>query len=386
MLWLPLMADPFFLPGIQSPNSMARTGTLSTAHGKVETPVFMPVGTAGSVKAVVPRDLIELGAQIILGNAYHLYLRPGLDIIKEAGGLHPFINWQGPMLTDSGGFQVWSLKHIRKITEDGVEFASHIDGSRIFFSPENVMESQQIIGADIIMAFDECIPYPCSQDKVALSVARTFKWTKRAKEWLDVHPPVYGHPQRLFGIIQGGMYKEERKFAVEQLIELDLPGYAAGGLSVGEPIADMYSMTEYCMGLMPAHKPRYVMGVGTPKDLLTMIGYGVDMFDCVIPTRNARNGMVWTWEGVLHYKAARYAHSLDEPLDSKCSCYTCRNFSRGYLRHLFKAHELAVFQLSSIHNLQFFCDLMKTARDKICLGEFETWSKILLEKWEDPVP
>ncbi len=376
----------FFQITAQDPQGAARCGLLQTAHGPVETPVFMPVGTAGTVKAVNPDALRDLGARIILGNTYHLYLRPGTDLIEKAGGLHRFAAWKGALLTDSGGFQIWSLKTLRKISEKGVTFRSHIDGSSHLFTPESVMRAQRQIGADIIMAFDECTPYPATPAEVDHSLALTQRWTERAVEWLAANPPLHGYPQRFFGIVQGGMYPEARAAAVEHLVELDLPGYALGGLSVGEPAEIMYEVAGQCAPLLPPDKPRYIMGVGTPSNLLNLVGLGFDMFDCVMPTRNARNGQVFTWEGVYNYKARRYAEDLDSPLDKDCSCYTCRNFSRAYLRHLFHAGESLVLQLASIHNLHFYCALMNAARERIRQGNFGFWSRGLLQKWASSIP
>jgi len=360
----------------------ARAGVLHTDHGVIPTPVFMPVGTAGAVKAVSPRSLTELGAKIILGNTYHLYLRPGCDLIAKAGGLHKFAAWNGAMLTDSGGFQVWSLETLRKISEKGVEFRSHIDGSKHLFTPESVMEAQRKIGADIIMAFDECTPYPATPAEVDKSLALTQRWTERALEWLALNPELHGYKQRFFGIVQGGMLKEARGRAIEHLVTLDLPGIALGGLSVGEPAEIMYEVADFCTQILPPDKPRYVMGVGTPSNLVNLIRLGIDMFDCVLPTRNARNGTVYTWEGTFHFKAARYARELDKPFDEKCGCYTCKNFSRAYLRHLFVAGEILAMELASIHSLHFFQDLMAECRRRILDQSFDAWSLELLRTWE----
>ncbi len=375
---------PHFKLATTSPGSAARAGTLHTDHGEIETPVFMPVGTQGSVKGITPRDLKDADARIILGNTYHLYLRPGCEIIAEAGGLHRFIGWDRAMLTDSGGFQVWSLDELRKISAKGVEFRSHIDGSKHMFTPEAVMEHQRRIGADIIMAFDECTPYPATPEQVTKSLKFTQAWTERALEWLATHPPLHGYDQAFFGIVQGGMYPESRLAAIEHLLPFDLPGYALGGLSVGEPAEIMYSVAETCTRVMPVHKPRYVMGVGTPENLLELVKRGVDMFDCVLPTRNARNGTVYTWAGPLHYKAARHARELDIPLDAKCSCYTCKNFSRAYLRHLFHAGEIAALHLATLHSVHFFVSLMREARNHILAGDYETWSHDLMQSWRKP--
>jgi queuine tRNA-ribosyltransferase len=377
------MSLPFFSLESTSGSSKARAGRIRTAHGEIETPVFMPVGTAGAVKALSPQRVEETGSNIILGNTYHLYLRPGCDLLERAGGLHRFANWKRSLLTDSGGFQVWSLETLRKITEEGVEFRSHIDGSKHLFTPESVMEAQRKIGADIIMAFDECTPYPATPAETQKSLGLTQRWTERALEWLAKHPPLHGYPQFFFGIVQGGMHPESRQAAIEHLKPLDLPGYALGGLSVGEPAEIMYEVADFSTRFMPADKPRYVMGVGTPTNLLELIERGVDMFDCVLPTRNARNGTVYTWDGALHYKAARHAQELDIPLDARCACYTCRNFSRAYLRHLFVAGEFLAFELASLHTLTFYRDLMKEARKQILAGTFEGWKRELTTKWVD---
>lgn len=356
-------------------NTSARRGRVHTAHGVIETPTFMPVGTAASVKAINPDQLEDLGAQIILGNTYHLYLRPGTELIAKAGGLHKFENWKRPLLTDSGGFQVWSLKGMRKISKEGVEFRSHIDGSKHLFTPESVMKAQRDIGADIIMAFDECTPYPATEDEVRKSLNFTKNWTERAVNYLNENPTIHDYDQALFGIVQGGMYPEFRQEAIEHLKTLDLPGFALGGLSVGEPAQTMYQVAEMCHPHLPEDKPRYVMGVGTPANLLELIDRGMDMFDCVMPTRNARNGMVFTSKGLLSYKAAKFAQDLDTPLDENCDCYTCKNFSRAYLRHLFRAQEQLVMSLASIHNLHFYNNLMAQARKHIELGTFKEWKE-----------
>ena len=372
---------PTFFEIQSDASSRARAGSLHTDHGDIPTPVFMPVGTAGAVKAISPRSLKETGARIILGNTYHLYLRPGCDLIEKAGGLHRFSAWDRALLTDSGGFQVWSLETLRKITEEGVEFRSHIDGSPHMFTPESVMQAQRQIGADIIMAFDECTPYPATPQEVDKSLGLTQRWTERAMEWLATHPPLHGYSQQFFGIVQGGMHKEARGRAVEHLLTLDTPGIALGGLSVGEPAEVMYEVADYCTGILPFGKPRYVMGVGTPANLVNLVRLGVDMFDCVLPTRNARNGTVFTWDGPLHYKAARHAAELDQPVDRNCGCYTCKNFSRAYLRHLFVAGEILAMELATIHSLHFYQELMTECRRQILTGTFENWSRDLLNKW-----
>jgi len=356
-----------------SQHSSARLGLLKTAHGEVPTPIFMPVGTAASVKAVSPRDLQEMEAKIILANTYHLHLRPGTPLIAKMGGIHKFCSWHGPVLTDSGGFQVWSLKELRKIKENGVEFRSHLDGSKHFFSPESVMQAQREIGADIIMAFDECTPYPSTEQEAQKSLDYTKRWTRAAKEWLTGNPPLHGYDQQFFGIIQGGIHPELRLQSIEELKQIDPDGYAIGGLSVGEPEETMYQMAAFCTQHVPQTRPRYIMGVGTPWNMLELILRGIDMFDCVMPTRNARNGMLFTSKGVLHYKSAIHKESK-APIDDACTCYTCRNFSRAYLRHLIHSNELLALQLASIHNLHFYLHLMHQSREKISAGTFEEWA------------
>lgn len=356
-----------------SAKSKARLGILHTDHGDVNTPIFMPVGTEATVKAVTPRDLHELKAEIILANTYHLYLRPTTPRIAKAGGIHKFMGWNGPVLTDSGGFQVWSLKELRKITPEGVEFRSILDGSKHFFSPQSVMNAEREIGADIIMALDECTPFPSTAKEAEHSLAYTLKWTAEAMEWLKEHPPIHGYNQQFFGIVQGGMHKDLRKKAIERLIELDPDGYAMGGLSVGEPTETMYEIADYCTDYIPANHARYVMGVGTPWNLLELIARGVDMCDCVMPTRNARNGMLFTSEGILRYKAARHSEEFDKPVDKNCDCYCCKNFSRAYLRHLHHAGESLGFTLASIHNLHFYLHLMQQAKEHIANDTFEDW-------------
>lgn len=363
-----------------SSKSKARLGKIHTAHGVITTPIFMPVGTQASVKGLTPRDLDEAQAEIILGNTYHLYLRPGTPLIREAGGLHKFMNWHGPILTDSGGFQVWSLKDLRKIKKDGIEFRSNLDGSKHFFSPENVMNAEREIGADIIMALDECTPFPSTVAEAEKSLNYTLHWTRLAKEYLEKNPPLFGYDQSFFGIVQGGMHKELRARAIEEIKKIDPDGFALGGLSVGEPTETMYEIADFCTDLMPVEKPRYVMGVGTPWNLLELILRGVDMCDCVMPTRNARNGMLFTSVGVLHYKAGRYAKSLDMPPDPNCDCYTCRHFSRAYLRHLFHSGEILALTLSSIHNVHFYLKLMRNAKAHIADDTFEPWAKEQIEK------
>ncbi|HEY8343207.1 MAG TPA: tRNA guanosine(34) transglycosylase Tgt [Calditerricola sp.] len=339
--------------------SGARLGRLHTPHGVIDTPVFMPVGTLATVKAMTPEELKALGAQIVLSNTYHLYLRPGPDIVREAGGLHRFMNWDRAILTDSGGFQVFSLSPLRKIEEEGVTFRSHLSGEKLFMSPEKAIEIQNALGADIIMAFDECAPYPAEYEYVKQSVARTTRWARRC-----VAAHRRAEDQALFGIVQGGVYRDLREQSARELVELDLPGYAVGGLSVGEPKAVMYEVLEYTVPLLPADKPRYLMGVGSPDALIEGVIRGIDMFDCVLPTRVARNGTVMTTEGRLVIKSARYARDFG-PLDPHCNCYVCRNYTRAYIRHLIKADEILGIRLTTYHNLAFLLNLMAEIRQAI---------------------
>lgn len=339
--------------------SGARLGKLHTPHGTIETPIFMPVGTQATVKAMTPEELKEMEAQIILSNTYHLYLRPGHELVEKAGGLHKFMNWDRPILTDSGGFQVFSLGDLRKITEEGVEFRSHLDGSKHFLSPEKAIEVENALGADIIMAFDECAPYPADRKYVKNSLERTTRWAKRCKE-AHKNPDT----QALFGIVQGGMYRELREQSAAEIIALDFPGYAIGGLSVGEPKELMYEVLDYTAPLLPKDKPRYLMGVGSPDDLLEGVIRGVDMFDCVLPTRIARNGTAMTSQGKVVIKNAKYFDDFS-PLDPECDCYTCKNYTKAYLRHLYKANEILSSRLMSTHNLHFLIRLMKDVRQAI---------------------
>ncbi len=368
--------NPFQL--LESPvqPGKARLGKLETGHGTIHTPIFMPVGTAASVKAIPPRDLIEdIQAQIILANTYHLYLRPGTSLIAQAGGVQKFMGFPGPMLTDSGGFQVWSLKELRKLKETGVEFRSHLDGSKHLFTPASVMKAQREIGADIIMAFDECTPYPATEKEAQFSLNLTRKWTEQALQWLAENPPIHPWRQYFFGIAQGSMYPHLRKQAIEHLQELNVDGFALGGLSVGEPTEMMYDVADACSEWLPTDRARYIMGVGTPWNLLELIEKGYDMFDCVMPSRNARNGMLFTSQGVLHYKAGRHARQTDVPPDANCTCYTCRNFSRAYLRHLHHAGEILAMHLATLHNLHFYLDLMRQAREHIAKGDYSQWAR-----------
>jgi queuine tRNA-ribosyltransferase len=350
------MSNPFEFELIKTcRQSGARLGVLHTPHGDIETPVYMPVGTAATVKAVLPRDLSEIGAQIILSNTYHLHLRPGEDLVKEAGGLHRFMHWDKPILTDSGGFQVFSLAGIRKIKEEGVTFQSHIDGSRRFISPEVSMQIQQDLGSDIAMAFDVCSPYPCAYDTAKENMDRTHRWAKRCQ---TAHTR---QDQALFGIVQGAFYKDLRVESAKALADMDFIGYGIGGLSVGEPKPVMYEMLEEMMPHMPVHKPRYLMGVGSPDCLIEGVLRGVDMFDCVLATRVARNGTILTGRGRLVVRNADCARDFS-PLEDGCDCYACKNFSRAYIRHLFKAQEILGAQLASIHNLRFLTRLMEQVR------------------------
>lgn len=357
----------------------ARAGVIATDHGEIETPVFMPVGTQGSVKAIEQRELEEVGAQIILGNTYHLYLRPGTEILKKAGGLHKFISWNKPILTDSGGYQVYSLTDLRKIEEQGVTFKSHLDGSSHFFSPESVVLIERQIGADVMMALDECTPYPCDRRYAERSNDLTLRWAERCKEAFAKDPPLYGHSQALFGIVQGSTYSDIRELSARKLVELGFEGYAIGGLAVGEPVEEMYRITELCEAILPSSAPRYLMGVGTPQNLLESIGRGVDMFDCVLPTRNGRNSMLFTRTGRMNIKNAVYKNEL-VPVDEECQCYTCRTFTRAYLRHLFHVKEILALQLATIHNLAFYLWLMKEARKQIQAKQFGTWKSEMLRQ------
>ena len=353
--------------------SKARAGVLETPHGKIQTPIFMPVGTIGSVKAVTQQDLkTDVRAQIILGNTYHLYLRPGAQILEQAGGLHQFMNWDRPILTDSGGYQVYSLSKNRKINPEGVVFKSHIDGSKHTFTPENVMDIQRSIGADIIMAFDECPPYPCDKTYARESLHITNQWLDRCFKRLDETTPLYGHGQALFPIVQGSVFADLRKESAEYIANKGAFGNAIGGLSVGEPHEMMYEMTDLVCSILPADKPRYLMGVGTPANILECIALGVDMFDCVMPTRNARNGMLFTWNGTMNMKNRKWEIDFS-PLDESGESYVDSYYTKAYLRHLFAANEILALQIASVHNLNFYLRLVEKAREKIIEGTFATW-------------
>jgi len=361
-------------------NSKARSGFLTTDHGVIQTPIFMPVGTAGTVKSVSQKDLHEqVKAQIILGNTYHLYLRPGLNLLEEVGGLHKFISWNKPILTDSGGYQVYSLSGRRKITEEGVNFKSHIDGSSHFFSPENVMDIQKSIGADIIMAFDECTPYPCDYSYAKSSTQMTHRWLKRCVESFNKTPFKYDYSQSLFPIVQGSTYSDLRKQSAEVIASFDLPGNAIGGLSVGEPHDLMYKHTEEVCNILPESKPRYLMGVGTPANLLECIALGIDMFDCVMPTRNARNGMLFTSEGFINIKNKKWENDFSE-IDPNGTSDVDKRYSKSYLRHLFISKEMLGPQIASIHNLSFYLWLVDESRKKIEDGTFTNWKNKMVKK------
>lgn len=361
-------------------SSKARAGIFHTEHGEIRTPVFMPVGTQGSVKAV-NQDFLKnhLDAKIVLSNTYHLYLRPGTDVLEKAGGLHRFMNWDRSILTDSGGFQIFSLADLRQFKKDGVEFKSHLDGSKHFFTPQKVVEIQRIIGSDIMMVLDECTPYPCDYEYVQKAVRLTTDWASRSKEAFFGSNSKYGHNQNLFGIIQGSTYQDLRESSANDILKLDFDGYAIGGLAVGEPTDTMYEIVDFTTDFMPENKPRYLMGVGRPENLLEAIERGIDMFDCVMPTRNARNAYLFTQAGVLSMRNARYKDDFN-PVDELCECYTCKNFTRSYIRHLFIAKEILALELASIHNLYFYLNLMQTARQKIIEGNFFEWKSKIINK------
>jgi len=360
--------------------SKARAGELLTAHGIIQTPIFMPVGTAGSVKGVHQHELKNaIKAQIILGNTYHLYLRPGLDVINAAGGLHKFNGWDKPILTDSGGYQVYSLTDVRKIKEEGVTFRSHIDGSKHLFTPENVMDTQRIIGADIIMAFDECTPYPCDYTYASRSLDMTHRWLKRCCDRFDATDPLYGYQQSLFPIVQGSVYKDLREKSAETIASFNREGNAIGGLSVGEPAEEMYAMTEVVTNILPADKPRYLMGVGTPINILENIALGIDMFDCVMPTRNARNGMLFTRKGIINIKNKKWEADFS-PIDPDSDLATDLFYNKAYLRHLIHSKELLGAQIATLHNLHFYLWLVGEARTKIMEGTFYEWKNKMVKQ------
>ena len=359
-----------------STDKNARAGLLSVSHGVIATPVFMPVGTYGTVKAMTVEELVSIGAQIVLGNTFHLMLRPGEKVIRNHGGLHDFMSWRKPILTDSGGYQVFSLGDLRKISEEGVTFRSPINGDKIFLSPERSIEVQKWLNSDIAMVFDECTPYPANEEMARISMEMSLRWAKRSKQAHE------GSSNALFGIVQGGMHENLRSESAEKLRRLDFDGYAIGGLSVGEPKGDMLRIMTHTAALLPVDKPRYLMGVGTPEDLLNAIGQGVDMFDCVLPTRNARNGHLYTSEGIVRIRNAEHRNSL-EPLDESCACSTCQNYSRAYLHHLQRSNEILGARLNTLHNLHFYQSLMSAAREAIQEDKFEIFKKSFLQKYKD---
>lgn len=372
-------------------SSKARLGKLTTAHGEVNTPVFMPVGTQGTIKTISNEELTDCNVEIILGNAYHLYLRPGLEIIEKAGGLHKFMGWSGPILTDSGGYQVFSLAGLRKISEDGVEFSSHIDGSRHFLTPEKVIEIQEILAGDIAMTLDECVHYPAAKDYVEQSLGLTTRWAKRSKLAYSVERiadrdklsakryPLNAEPL-LFGIVQGSTYLDLRKKAVEDLLAIGFDGYSIGGVSVGEPQDLIYEVTGYTASLLPENKPRYLMGLGPPPDMLEAVAMGIDMFDCVVPTRNGRNGQAFTWEGEMQLRNAEYKKDF-RPIDEACECFTCRNHTRAYIRHLFNTEELLGLRLVSLHNIHFYVKLIQSSREAIKKNNFGKFKEEFIKSY-----
>lgn len=359
----------------QDSDTHARVGRIETAHGTIETPIFMPVGTVGSVKAVQPRELVnDVQAQIILGNTYHLYLRPGTDLLEEVGGLHSFMQWEGPILTDSGGYQVFSLAELRKITEEGARFQSHIDGSYHFFTPESVVDIQRSIGSNIMMVLDECPPGDVTEEYARTSNELTLRWAARCKKQWEATESLYGYEQALFAIVQGVVYPEVRRESAQRLVEMEFPGYAIGGLSVGEEAAQMYAMVEVVNEVLPVHKPRYLMGVGTPENLVENVARGVDMFDCVMPTRNGRNGMLFTSEGIINIKNQKWRTDFS-PLDPGLESYVSQTFSKAYVRHLFKANEILGLQIASLQNLTFYLWLMREARKAVLEERFLSWKQ-----------
>ncbi len=368
------MADALGAFEIVATEGNARAARLNTNHGIIETPVFMAVGTRATVKAMTPEELKSSGCQVVLGNTYHLHLRPGEKTIAKLGGLHKFMNWDKPILTDSGGFQVFSLSQLRKLTEEGVEFRSHLDGNKHFISPEVSMQIQMDLGSDIIMAFDECLPYPATREQTIESMDMTFRWLKRSKDAMTRKESL------LFGIVQGGLDRATRLKSLEQITSVDLPGYAMGGFSVGEPIELMHKLVQETVPEMPKNKPRYLMGVGTPLDLILAIDSGIDMFDCVLPTRVARNGTLYTWQGKVSIKRNEFRED-PSPLDPECDCYTCKNYSKAYLRHLFVSNEILSSRLNSIHNLHFYFQLMSKARAAIRQGRWAEYRNFCLGRF-----
>ena len=374
------MSSSLFHIDASDPQSRARAGVLQTDHGAIETPIFMPVGTQGTVKGLHQSELTDqVNADIILGNTYHLYLRPGIDILSAAGGLHKFIGWDRPMLTDSGGYQVYSLEGMRKITEDGVKFRSHIDGSKHFFTPESVMDIQRTIGADIIMAFDECTPYPCEYNYAKRSMHMTHRWLQRCIDRFDSIEAHYGYSQWLAPIVQGSTYKDLRIESAETIASHGRDINAIGGLSVGEPHEEMYAMTDIVTQILPPDKPRYLMGVGLPENILESIALGIDMFDCVLPSRNARHGVLYTWEGIINIKNAKWKDDFS-PIDLQSKSDASRIHTKAYLRHLFHVKELLGAQIATLHNLCFFLELVRTARSHIIAGDFRAWKDGMIPK------
>lgn len=351
---------------LKTTSGKARRGEITTAHGVIQTPIFMPVGTYGTVKGMTPRDLTEIQAQIILGNTFHLWMRPGLDIMEKFGGLHQFMGWKGPILTDSGGFQVFSLGAMRKIKEEGVHFRSPVNGDKLFLTPEESMRIQTVLNSDIVMIFDECTPYPATHTEARLSMEMSMRWARRSRDSFDA----LGNQNGLFGIVQGGMYEDLRDISLQGLEEIGFDGYAIGGLSVGEPKDDMQRILAHTAPKLPQHKPRYLMGVGTPEDLVNAVGQGIDMFDCVMPTRNARNGWLFTRTGDIRIRNAKFRND-ENPLDATCSCYTCKNFSRAYLHHLDRSKEILGAQLNTMHNLHYYLELMREMREAIEQDRFD---------------
>lgn len=364
---------------LQHSERKARAGIITTDRGEILTPVFMPVGTQGTVKAVEQRELEEIGAQIILGNTYHLYLRPGIDVIRQAGGLHAFIHWDKPILTDSGGYQVFSLSELRGVDDEGVTFKSHHDGSEHRFTPEGVIDVQRALGSDIMMVLDECTPYPCDERYARESSDLTCRWAERCKARFEQTTALYDHGQTLFAIVQGSVYPLIRERSARALVNLDFGGYAIGGLSVGEPTDAMYNITDLVTDMLPESKPRYLMGVGTPENILECIERGIDMFDCVMPTRNGRNGMFFTRKGRITIRNASYTTDF-RPIDEQCSCYGCRTFTRAYIRHLVKAGEILALQLASLHNLTFYVWLVRAAREAVLADRFREWKADMLRQ------
>jgi len=376
-------------------NTKARLGKIITLHGEIDTPCFMPVGTQGTVKAISPKELEDSGAQIILSNTYHLFLRPGTEVIKKAGGLHKFMSWRKPILTDSGGYQIFSLALLRKIKDEGVEFQSHIDGFKHLFTPENVIETQQILGSDIMMPLDECVHYPCAKDQAEVAMKRTLAWARRSKLVHSQQSIVNSQNTKnrglssldcglLFGIVQGATYEDLRKECAQRLIEMDFQGYAIGGVSVGEPRNLIYNIVNLVSDLLPQDKPRYLMGVGLPQDILEAVGQGVDMFDCVVPTRYGRNGTAFTSVGKLTIRNSPYIADFS-PLDPECTCYACKNFSRAYLRHLFNTEEILGLRLVSLHNVHFFLELMRRTREAIAQNRFSEFKKEFLSSYNNSI-